>query len=159
MAASDSSSGTSVYYGGAGSDSFPLGDYQPPRQAYSDDDNYDDGYYDRRRSNYAGGIRLAGALSDDGYTHGEGTFYDLETHIGTCGKQSKNTDLVAALNSEDMGEGGGDNKNCGKTAEIVGPSGKNVTVTIVDSCKTCKTGGLDLSPAGKKEKKIDIYFM
>lgn len=149
MAASD----TSGYFGGPGSNSFPLGDFTPNRQTYSDDydddDDYEDGYYDRRRSNYAGGIRLAGAVEDDGYTHAEGTFYDVETHIGTCGKQSQNSDKVCALNAEDMGEGGSENEKCGKSIEVVGPSGKTVTVTVVDSCKTCKAGGLDLSPAGK----------
>lgn len=98
---------------------------------------------------FSNGIRLAGTLPDDGYHRGEGTFYDLETHIGTCGKQNKNTEYVVALNAEEMGEASSKNENCNKEVEITGPSGKTVKATIVDSCKTCEKGGLDLSPAGK----------
>lgn len=100
-------------------------------------------------TNYAGGIRLAGTLPDDGYNHGEGTFYDLQTHITTCGKQVQNTEFVAALNSEQMGDSSSKNEHCGKEVEVIGPSGKSIQVTVVDNCKTCKSGGLDLSPAGE----------
>ncbi|CEP14602.1 hypothetical protein [Parasitella parasitica] len=100
---------------------------------------------------FAGGIRLAGALPDDGYNRGEGTFYDLETRVGSCGKQSKNSEFVAAVNAEQMGQDGRNNPNCGKDIEVVGPSGKIIQVTAVDNCKTCKSGGLDLSPAAFEE--------
>ncbi|KAL7316856.1 hypothetical protein PS15m_003292 [Mucor circinelloides] len=100
---------------------------------------------------FAGGIRLAGALPDDGYNRGQGTFYDLETRVGSCGKQNKNSELVAAVNSEQMGDNGRNNPNCGKDIEVVGPSGKTIQVTVVDNCKTCKSGGLDLSPAAFEE--------
>lgn len=100
-------------------------------------------------SKFAAGIRLAGTLPDDGYFRGEGTFYDLETHVGTCSHQNKNSELVAALNSQQMGDDSRNNENCGKDVEITGPFGKIVQVTIVDNCKTCKEYGLDLSPAGK----------
>ncbi|KAI9281097.1 hypothetical protein BY458DRAFT_499572 [Sporodiniella umbellata] len=42
-----------------------------------------------------------------------------------------------------------DNPNCGKRVEVVGPNGKTVEVELVDDCKTCESGDLDLSPAGK----------
>lgn len=90
-------------------------------------------------------MRLAGAEPQDGYFRGTGTFYDLETRTGTCGKQNKNTEMVAALNAEQMDS----DEKCGKEIEVVGPNGKTITVTVVDSCKTCESGGLDLSPAGK----------
>ncbi|KAG0177081.1 hypothetical protein DFQ28_010911 [Apophysomyces sp. BC1034] len=95
------------------------------------------------------GIKLAGAVNDadDGYSRGTGTFYDVETRASTCGQQYKNTDLIAALNTKQMGEKGKDNPNCGKQIEVTGPSGKTVTVTIVDGCNTCEEAGLDLSPA------------
>ncbi|KAF1804357.1 RlpA-like double-psi beta-barrel-protein domain-containing protein-containing protein, partial [Mucor lusitanicus] len=83
---------------------------------------------------------------------GEGTFYDLETRVGSCGKQNKNSELVAAVNSEQMGDDNSrNNPNCGKDIEVVGPSGKTIQVTVVDNCKTCKSGGLDLSPAAFEE--------
>ncbi|KAI8644608.1 hypothetical protein BD408DRAFT_362787 [Parasitella parasitica] len=100
---------------------------------------------------FAGGIRLAGALPDDGYKRGEGTFYDLETRVGSCGKQNKNSEFVAAVNAEQMGQDGRNNPNCGKDIEVVGPSGKTIQVSVVDNCKTCKSGGLDLSPAAFEE--------
>ncbi|GAN06251.1 riboflavin aldehydeforming enzyme [Mucor ambiguus] len=101
---------------------------------------------------FAGGIRLAGALPDDGYSRGQGTFYDLETRVGSCGKQNKNSEFVAAVNSEQMGgDNGRNNPNCGKDIEVVGPSGKTIQVTVVDNCKSCKSGGLDLSPAAFEE--------
>ena len=46
-------------------------------------------------------------------------------------------------------EAGRNNSNCGKQIEVTGPSGKSVRVTVVDECKTCPKGGLDLSPAGE----------
>ncbi|KAI8098186.1 RlpA-like double-psi beta-barrel-protein domain-containing protein-containing protein [Gilbertella persicaria] len=124
----------------------------------------DDYPYDSRQSSggqgdsfheepgFVGGLRLAGALPDDGYHRGEGTYYDLETHVGSCGKQSQNMELVAAVNAQEMGqEEGSQNPHCGQQIEVVGPSGKSIHVTVVDNCKTCQTGGLDLSPAAFEE--------
>ncbi|KAI8337379.1 RlpA-like double-psi beta-barrel-protein domain-containing protein-containing protein [Choanephora cucurbitarum] len=103
-------------------------------------------------SNSARGIRLAGALPEDGYHRGVGTYYDLETRVSSCGKQNQNSELVVALNSQQMGkEAGRNNSNCGKQIEVTGPSGKSVRVTVVDECKTCPKGGLDLSPAAFEE--------
>ncbi|KAG0750569.1 hypothetical protein G6F16_000137 [Rhizopus arrhizus] len=93
-------------------------------------------------------LKFAAATSSDTeYNHGQGTFYDLETHVGLCGKQRKNTEFVAALNSEQMGSAKRNNPNCGKNVEIIGPNGKSVKAAIVDDCKSCKSGDLDLSPA------------
>ncbi|KAL0094759.1 RlpA-like double-psi beta-barrel-protein domain-containing protein-containing protein [Phycomyces blakesleeanus] len=74
---------------------------------------------------------------------GLGTFFDLETRAGECGEKHKNTDLVAALNVEQMGN---DKKECNKEIEVMGPNEKKVRVKVVDVCKTCKKGDLDLSP-------------
>lgn len=106
--------------------------------------------YGQTGGSFGTGLRLAGALPDDGYNRGLGTFYDLETHVGGCGQQHKNTELVASVNSEQM------NNSCGKEVEIVGPSGKMIKALVVDSCKTCQSGGLDLSPAGKKEQNTKL---
>ena len=120
---------------------------------------------DTPKSNFAGGLRLAGTLPDDGYNRGEGTFYDLETHISACGKQNKNTEFVAALNAEQMGDSSSNNEHCGKEVDITGPSGKTIRATIVDSCKTCNNGGLDLSPAGKfsciksSVRRLDTFLL
>ncbi|KAI8371355.1 uncharacterized protein BYT42DRAFT_616456 [Radiomyces spectabilis] len=101
---------------------------------------------------YAGysGIRLAAQPdeADSAYTQGEATFYDAEGHVGICGKHCKNTDLVASVNTEQMGEPHSKkNPNCGKKIEVTGSEGNKITVTVVDICKSCKPGGLDLSPA------------
>ncbi|CEG68544.1 hypothetical protein RMATCC62417_04788 [Rhizopus microsporus] len=117
--------------------------------------NNPNGYGMQQGANTASGqtapnsnVKFAGASpKDNGYTRGEGTFYDLETHVGICGQRRKNTEIVAALNSKQMGTPDSRNPNCGKTIEIVGPNGKSVRATIVDDCKTCQTGGLEMSPA------------
>lgn len=133
--------------------------YGYPYNRASDDGYYPDNYGNKGtfRNEYQNPpdpskeIKHAAASDNIGedYTSGQGTFYDLETHTGICGKQRKNTELIAALNSEQMGSANRNNPNCGKHVEIIGPNGKSVEVEIVDDCKTCESGDLDLSPAGK----------
>ncbi|CAO3671797.1 unnamed protein product [Rhizopus stolonifer] len=133
--------------------------YADPYNRASDNEYYPDNYGNKKkfRDEYQNPpapskeIKHAAAADNIGedYTSGQGTFYDLETHIGICGKQRKNTEFIAALNSEQMGSANRNNPNCGKHVEIIGPNGKSVEVEIVDDCKTCESGDLDLSPAGK----------
>ncbi|KAL1928374.1 hypothetical protein VTP01DRAFT_2730 [Rhizomucor pusillus] len=80
---------------------------------------------------------------------GDGTWYT--PGLGSCGWDNSESQLVAALNADQMGNGGNPNKNpkCGKKAKVT-YKGKSVTVKIVDTCPTCSHGSLDLSPAAFK---------
>ncbi|KAI8880168.1 hypothetical protein K501DRAFT_255467 [Backusella circina FSU 941] len=85
---------------------------------------------------------------------GEGTYY--EPGLGSCGKENSSKDMIAAVNYKQMDNGGNPNKNgnCGKHIKVKGPSG-SVTVKVVDTCPSCDTGDLDLSPAAF-EKIADL---
>ncbi|KAI7882466.1 hypothetical protein K492DRAFT_186122 [Lichtheimia hyalospora FSU 10163] len=85
---------------------------------------------------------------DSEYHKGAGSFYDVQAHVGVCGKRVKNTDPVAALNVNQMGTNSGKMKEkCGKKVEVVGPKGDKVVAEIVDLCNTCNEGDIDMSPA------------
>lgn len=87
----------------------------------------------------------ASTSSSSSYS-GDATYYG--TGLGSCGLDSKDSDLIVALNYGQMKNGANPNKNalCGKKITAHGPSG-SVTVTIVDTCPGCAVGDLDLSPA------------
>lgn len=61
---------------------------------------------------------------------GEATFY--QPGLGSCGIESTEKDMIAALNAPQMGSSGNpnSNKNCGKKVKVRGPKG-SVTVKIV----------------------------
>lgn len=88
---------------------------------------------------------------------GQATYY--EVGLGACGQTNSDSQLVAALNSDQYSS-----SNCGRSATVTGPSGNSVTVTIVDECPGCGYGSLDLSPtafsdlAPESEGRIDISW-
>ncbi|KAG7091825.1 hypothetical protein E1B28_008229 [Marasmius oreades] len=93
----------------------------------------------------------AAAEAQIGPTHiGDATFYT--PGLGSCGRTNNANELVAAVASPVFdtfpGHTANPNNNpiCGKTA-VVTFGGKSVTVTIVDRCPGCGSGGIDLSPA------------
>ncbi|KAI8318777.1 barwin-like endoglucanase, partial [Martensiomyces pterosporus] len=77
---------------------------------------------------------------------GDGTFYS--PGLGSCGINSSESELVAAINAPQYGTTPNPNNApvCGRCALVTGPNGQ-VKVKIVDRCPVCKTGDLDLSPA------------
>ncbi|KAF9254236.1 hypothetical protein L218DRAFT_938755 [Marasmius fiardii PR-910] len=86
-----------------------------------------------------------------GPTHvGDATFYT--PGLGACGRNNNANELVAAAAAAvfDTFPGATSNPNnnpiCGRQA-VVSFGGKSVTVTIVDRCPGCGSGGIDLSPA------------
>ncbi|ORZ03692.1 hypothetical protein BCR43DRAFT_510719 [Syncephalastrum racemosum] len=95
------------------------------------------------------GLHLAANAPEPeaGTQQGEATFYDVEPHIGTCGKSYKNTDEVVSLNTDQMGDKSSNNENCGKKVKITGPRGQSAEATIIGHCDSCNQGGLALSPA------------
>ncbi|KAI8364498.1 RlpA-like double-psi beta-barrel-protein domain-containing protein-containing protein [Choanephora cucurbitarum] len=78
---------------------------------------------------------------------GRATFYDVSAGLGSCGRQSKNSDMVVAVNHLQMDNGANPNTNphCGRKVKIVGNTGKPVVAEIVDTCPGCSSGCLDMS--------------
>lgn len=71
------------------------------------------------------------------------TFYT--PGLGSCGKTNSESDMIAALSSSVMGSG----DKCGQELSIT-YKGKDVSVTAVDTCPSCGSGDIDLSPAAFK---------
>ncbi|EJC98556.1 uncharacterized protein FOMMEDRAFT_161371 [Fomitiporia mediterranea MF3/22] len=69
------------------------------------------------------------------------TFYDVG--LGACGKTSKPSDFIVALNSQQFGSGY-PGPNCFKEITI-SYGGKTHDATIMDECPGCPYGGLDFS--------------
>jgi len=69
------------------------------------------------------------------------TFFDVG--LGACGKWSKASDFMVALNDKQFG-GGYPGPNCFKTITI-SYGGKTTQAQILDECPGCPFGGLDLS--------------
>lgn len=80
---------------------------------------------------------------------GRGTYYDVGP--GSCGTTDDDSDMVVAINKEQMNNGANpnNNPNCHKKIKIVGELGKTVTARVVDTCPGCDNGSVDMSPAGK----------
>ncbi|ORZ12225.1 RlpA-like double-psi beta-barrel-protein domain-containing protein-containing protein [Absidia repens] len=75
---------------------------------------------------------------------GDATYYTVG--LGSCGKTSHDSQLVAALSSDLMSKG----KYCGKKIKIKTPTG-TVTATVVDTCPGCAKDSVDLSMAAFKK--------
>jgi expansin len=77
---------------------------------------------------------------------GEGTYYDIKLfgNFGNCSFPSTNFSpfLIGAMNRSQYGLA----DFCGACAEVTGPKGGKVIVTIIDQCPECKMGDIDLSP-------------
>ncbi|KAI8969827.1 hypothetical protein BDB01DRAFT_751034 [Pilobolus umbonatus] len=77
---------------------------------------------------------------------GIGTFYDVGS--GSCGETDTNTEFVVAMNSIQMKNGVNPNMNplCAHMVYITGSTG-TATAKIVDTCPSCASGSLDMSPS------------
>lgn len=77
---------------------------------------------------------------------GEGTYYDIVKfgNFGNCSFPSSDFSpfLIGAMNASQYGKA----DFCGACAEVTGPSGGKVVITIIDQCPECKMGDIDLSP-------------
>ena len=118
---------------------------------------------------------------------GRATFYDVSAGLGSCGRQSENSDMVVAVNHLQMDNGmwrmidfkhffshsvligANPNKNphCGRKVKIVGNTGKPVIAEIVDTCPGCSSGCLDMSSScmlnhiilKKQRTKVNIVVL
>ncbi|KAI8642230.1 RlpA-like double-psi beta-barrel-protein domain-containing protein-containing protein, partial [Parasitella parasitica] len=82
--------------------------------------------------------------------------------LGSCGVANKESDMIVALNANQMTESYSGNPNnnplCGKKINVRNPkNGREVTVKVQDTCPGCPSGdSLDLSPgAFKKIASLD----
>ncbi|KAI8061299.1 hypothetical protein BDF21DRAFT_321932, partial [Thamnidium elegans] len=76
---------------------------------------------------------------------GSGTFYEVGS--GSCGESDSDSDLVVAVNFDQMKNGANPNNNptCQKTVFITGDMG-STSARVVDTCPSCPKGALDMSP-------------
>ncbi|CAO3701962.1 unnamed protein product [Rhizopus stolonifer] len=76
---------------------------------------------------------------------GLSTYYEVGP--GSCGEYDDDSELVVALNIEQMNNGlnPNSNPNCEQSVYISGNHG-NTRARIVDTCPHCPTGTLDMSP-------------
>ena len=73
---------------------------------------------------------------------GIATYYNA-TGAGACGFDPTPDDLmVVSMNAVDYGT----SEWCGACLEVEGPTGKTITVRVVDECPECPKGNIDLSP-------------
>lgn len=82
---------------------------------------------------------------------GDITHYDVSDGLGSCGKQFSNTDMVVALSTAMMANGGNPNTNpkCYTYITLTNPNntGGPWQGEIVSTCAGCKLDDVDLSPA------------
>ncbi|KAF9288805.1 hypothetical protein BGZ68_010539 [Mortierella alpina] len=81
---------------------------------------------------------------------GRGTWFSDKT--GSCDIEFDQSDMIVALNEEQMGDLNGSGSKCGKMVRVQ-YGGKSVDLKIVDTCPSqyCDSGALDLSQAAFKE--------
>ncbi|KAI9306309.1 hypothetical protein BJ944DRAFT_178472 [Cunninghamella echinulata] len=107
------------------------------------DRGYDDKNYDPSRN-----LKMASTIPpEEGWYTGNGFYFDASQRKNSCGIAMSNYDLVGALNSKQFGEKNQNNPNCGKEVTVIGSSGQQVNIKIIDGCDTCSEGDIDLSPA------------
>ncbi|TFK51103.1 hypothetical protein OE88DRAFT_1660412 [Heliocybe sulcata] len=74
--------------------------------------------------------------------HGRGTWFNVG--LGNCGKYNKDSDLIVALDTATYNSG----SHCDKHITIVNTkNGKKAKAMVRDSCPSCGTGSIDMSPA------------
>ncbi|KAI8366087.1 RlpA-like double-psi beta-barrel-protein domain-containing protein-containing protein, partial [Radiomyces spectabilis] len=76
---------------------------------------------------------------------GFGTYYGVG--FGSCGKKDTDDEMIVAVNQPQMHNGANPNTNprCGKQVFIRGIHG-SATARVEDTCPTCPSGNLDMSP-------------
>ncbi|KAF9570203.1 hypothetical protein EC968_002082 [Mortierella alpina] len=81
---------------------------------------------------------------------GRGTWFSDKT--GSCDIEFDQSDMIVALNEDQMGDLNGSGSKCGQMVRVQ-YGGKSVDLKIVDTCPSqyCDSGALDLSQAAFKE--------
>ncbi|KAG0075805.1 hypothetical protein BGZ93_002364 [Podila epicladia] len=99
----------------------------------------------KRRSSSSSSV----SSSSSGSYKGRGTWFSDTT--GSCDIKFDQSDMIVALNQDQMGEINGSGSKCGQKVRV-SYGGKSQVLTIVDTCpfKYCNSGDLDLSQAAFK---------
>ncbi|KAF9295630.1 hypothetical protein BGZ74_010714 [Mortierella antarctica] len=94
-------------------------------------------------------VSLSKRGSSSGTYKGRGTWFSDTT--GSCDIKFNQSDMIVALNQDQMGEINGSGSKCGQKVRV-SYGGKSQVLTIVDTCpfKYCNSGDLDLSQAAFK---------
>jgi expansin (peptidoglycan-binding protein) len=71
---------------------------------------------------------------------GRATFYGA-TGGGNCSYEASSDLMVGAMNQVDYDN----SRSCGAYLAVTGPSGKTITIKVVDRCPECPPGAIDLS--------------
>jgi hypothetical protein len=71
---------------------------------------------------------------------GNGTFY-AATGAGNCSFEASSNRMIGAMNKQDYAN----SQACGDFLAVTGPSGKTITIKVVDQCPECQPGDIDLS--------------
>lgn len=76
--------------------------------------------------------------------HGRGTWFSDDS--GSCDIEFNQSDMIVAMNEEQMGDLQGSGSQCGKMVRVH-YGGKSVDLKVVDTCPSqyCDEGALDLS--------------
>ncbi|KAG0037966.1 hypothetical protein BGZ82_001422 [Podila clonocystis] len=87
--------------------------------------------------------------SSSGSYKGRGTWFSDST--GSCDIKFDQSDMIVALNADQMGAINGSGSKCGQKVRV-SYGGKSQVLTIVDTCPSqyCDSGDLDLSQAAFK---------
>ncbi|KAG0229100.1 hypothetical protein BGW41_003180 [Actinomortierella wolfii] len=76
---------------------------------------------------------------------------------GSCDMDFDQSDMIVALNEEQMGDLQGPNSQCGRTMRVT-YNGKSVDLKVVDTCPSeyCVNGAIDISQAAFKKLAGDL---
>ncbi|KAG0014666.1 hypothetical protein BGZ81_000321 [Podila clonocystis] len=93
--------------------------------------------------------RSSSSSSSSGSYKGRGTWFSDTT--GSCDIKFDQSDMIVALNADQMGAINGSGSKCGQKVRV-SYGGKSQVLTIVDTCPSqyCDSGDLDLSQAAFK---------
>lgn len=88
----------------------------------------------------SGSVQGTGPITFGTTYTGNGTFY-AATGAGNCSFDASSDRMIGAMNKRDYANSAA----CGDFLAVTGPSGKTITIKVVDQCPECKPGDIDLS--------------
>ncbi|KAI7864765.1 RlpA-like double-psi beta-barrel-protein domain-containing protein-containing protein [Spinellus fusiger] len=110
-------------------------------------------------------IASASDAEKRGNIYGDATYYNPGVGLGSCGQLHHDSELIVAINWQQMANGANPNNNskCNKYINVWGPKGY-VRAKITDTCPGCKWGAIDLSPvafdriANRDQGRVKVWW-